>query len=37
VVEAEDDFMNIQLEFTNPIYVSTAEIKCQIEVLFGDG
>lgn len=29
--------MDIQLEFTNPVYVSTAEIKCQIEIVFGDG
>ena len=28
VVEAKLDKMEIQLTFTNPIYVSSAEIKC---------
>ena len=29
--------MHIQLVFSNPLYVSTSEIKCQILINFGDG
>lgn len=29
--------MEIQLEFSNPPYVSAADIKCQIKIQFGDG
>jgi hypothetical protein len=32
VVEAEQDTMKVQLTFSNPVYVSSAEIKCQVEV-----
>ena len=32
VVEAKQDTMKVQLNFSNPIYVSSSDIKCQVEV-----
>ena len=29
--------MQIKLDFSNPVYVSASEIKCQVQVEFGDG
>jgi hypothetical protein len=32
VVEAKQDIMKMQLTFSNPVYVSSSEIKCQVLV-----
>jgi hypothetical protein len=36
-VKSEEKLLEVQLEFLDPIFVASAEVRCRVKVCFGDG